>query len=581
MSKAESIRSRSLPKAPQQKPASGAARPFFNPIIQPKLSINQPNDIYEQEADAVADKVMRMTDHDVAPARPAPPVIQMKCADCERDEKLQKKEDDSNEEELVHLKPVAANPVQRKCADCETEENLMRRCASCDEKVQLKCSSCEEEDGLQRACAACEEEVHRKESGVGIMPTPAVHQTIQSTGAPLDDGVRSFMEPRFRQDFNDVQIHNDSLAHRSAKEINARAYTHANHIVFGSGEYQPYTQSGKQLLAHELTHTLQQGKLGRKIQRDETDQCYGEDRIKPEGFSSSGAFAFFGKVKKDGKAPTKPVDIILLIAGNTVYVHNTSGLIKTIKFERKSSTSLEGYFINYESDLSIWDDKDSWHFVCKMTDSMTAVRLIPMLKTYTERDVQNNRHKLSKEFFDLLGDFHKKLDLISLSVLRHENAYNIGVVVMSTAIATSEGGGTTQAQETKQKPTYIFKLPIWLSQTEKSIKEKIAKIRESNPEDQSLPDGFKFYTTDIIQEQEGESSWRLRVDNAEEKKYIKINKKDWDTAKDKQEFAESVLNRMIGIVTEQNRSKATREFDEKETEENKVKTSKGSKFAFT
>lgn len=174
-------------------------------FFQPELTINQPNDIYEKEADAVADKVMKM------------PV-------------------QNNEQPFFQSKPIIT-PVQRKCAHCEKEE-----------KVQMK----------------------ETPGAVGGMTAPStVNDVINSPGQSLDKGTRNFMESRFGYDFGNVRIHNDSIAHQSSKEINALAYTHGSHVVFGAGQYQPGTNSGKQLLAHELVHVIQQNKSypGRSIQR--------------------------------------------------------------------------------------------------------------------------------------------------------------------------------------------------------------------------------------------------------------------------------------------------------------------------
>ena len=74
----------------------------------------------------------------------------------------------------------------------------------------------------------------------------------------MDTDTRSFMESRFGYDFKDVRVHNDSLAHRSSAEVGALAYAHGNHVVFGAGKYHPKSDSGKQLLAHELAHVIQQ-----------------------------------------------------------------------------------------------------------------------------------------------------------------------------------------------------------------------------------------------------------------------------------------------------------------------------------
>lgn len=80
----------------------------------------------------------------------------------------------------------------------------------------------------------------------GAMNAPAVvHDAISCGGQPLDAGTKDFMESRFGCDFGNVQIHNDSLAHQSSADINALAYTCGNHVVFGTGQYQPNTNSGK------------------------------------------------------------------------------------------------------------------------------------------------------------------------------------------------------------------------------------------------------------------------------------------------------------------------------------------------
>lgn len=202
---------------------------FFKPFVQPKLTINQPNDMYEQEADAVAERVMRMPSQ-------------------------------NNKQTFFQPKPLTVTPVQRKCASCEQEEKLQRKEEDEDESIQLKPLK---DFAIQRKCARCEEEekVQMKEASATAGGTAApsiVDNVINSTGQSLDKGTKNFMESRFGYDFGSVKIHNDSLAHQSSAEINALAYTHGNHVVFGAGKYQPNTKNGKQLLAHELAHVVQQ-----------------------------------------------------------------------------------------------------------------------------------------------------------------------------------------------------------------------------------------------------------------------------------------------------------------------------------
>lgn len=78
-------------------------------------------------------------------------------------------------------------------------------------------------------------------------------------GEPLPGSVRDFFEPRFGQDFSQVRVHADSQAEEAARAVQARAYTLGSHVVFGSGQYAPFTADGQRLLAHELTHVVQQG----------------------------------------------------------------------------------------------------------------------------------------------------------------------------------------------------------------------------------------------------------------------------------------------------------------------------------
>jgi outer membrane protein OmpA-like peptidoglycan-associated protein len=87
---------------------------------------------------------------------------------------------------------------------------------------------------------------------------PIVHEVLASSGQPLDAQTRSFMEPRFGQDFSRVRVHTDARAAESARAVNALAYTVGRDVVFGSGQYTPGGSAGRKLLAHELTHVVQQ-----------------------------------------------------------------------------------------------------------------------------------------------------------------------------------------------------------------------------------------------------------------------------------------------------------------------------------
>jgi len=93
---------------------------------------------------------------------------------------------------------------------------------------------------------------------------PIVHEVLSSPGHSLDTATRVFMEPRFGHDFSQVRVHADAKAAESACAMNALAYTVGRDVVFGAGHYQPHTGEGQRLLAHELSHTIQQGAAPRQ-----------------------------------------------------------------------------------------------------------------------------------------------------------------------------------------------------------------------------------------------------------------------------------------------------------------------------
>jgi hypothetical protein len=129
---------------------------------------------------------------------------------------------------------------------------------------------------LQRACACgggcpgCQTEqpsqehqrLQTKHVGAGdpghAEAPPIVHEVLRSPGQPLDTTTRAFMEPRFGHDFSRVRVHSESAAEQSARDVNARAYTVGQNIVFGPGSFAPGTHEGRRLIAHELTHVVQQ-----------------------------------------------------------------------------------------------------------------------------------------------------------------------------------------------------------------------------------------------------------------------------------------------------------------------------------
>lgn len=140
------------------------------------------------------------------------------------------------------LKPIIShnNLLQRQCA-CGGAPGFSGECEECRKKRQ---------GTLQRAAA----------NRATVIRAPSiVNDVLRSSGNPLDLSTRTFMEPRFNHDFSRVRVHVDNRADESARAVNALAYTVGQHIVFGAGRYAPHSHDGQRLIAHELTHTIQQG----------------------------------------------------------------------------------------------------------------------------------------------------------------------------------------------------------------------------------------------------------------------------------------------------------------------------------
>lgn len=97
----------------------------------------------------------------------------------------------------------------------------------------------------------------KADDGEREVAPPIVHEALRSGGEPLDAETRAFMEPRFGFDFGGVRVHTDETAVQSAEAVNALAYTAGHDVVFGARQYQPGTEVGRQLIAHELAHVVQ------------------------------------------------------------------------------------------------------------------------------------------------------------------------------------------------------------------------------------------------------------------------------------------------------------------------------------
>ncbi|SHM98920.1 eCIS core domain-containing protein [Flavobacterium pectinovorum] len=239
---------------------------FFG--VQAKLNIGKSNDKYEVEADNVADQVVSKKQNSTSESFFSPsPAVQKKSNEPKKDENaVQKKSLAENITPVVQLKTEKEETVQNKTEVTKAAEKTPKpkplvQQKKADEEIQTKgeeeIQAKEEDNELQMSPAAAS----------GSSDSPNIESTLNSSkggGSPLSGKIKTEMESGIGADFSNVRIHNDSTAVQMNQQLGAQAFATGNNIYFNEGKYNPNSQEGKHLLAHELTHTVQQGATIRK-----------------------------------------------------------------------------------------------------------------------------------------------------------------------------------------------------------------------------------------------------------------------------------------------------------------------------
>lgn len=255
-------------------------------ILQPKLTVGSPDDVYEKEADEVAEQVTSSKAHGLL-GKCAQPGSTGSDEDCSEYDGLGKS---ARMQRTVNRNLVARIPLStlhrwignRAIAQMLRSETISSPSTASTSELRRKCSCGGDSEGECKECRTKRLAVQRLSStaDAGLEAPPVVEEVLATAGQPLADSVRRSLEPGFGYDFSQVRIHDHSKAAESARSVNALAYTVGNHIVFGDGQYDPGTSSGDRLLAHELTHTIQQtggtpGGLQRQPSDDEAEVLQG------------------------------------------------------------------------------------------------------------------------------------------------------------------------------------------------------------------------------------------------------------------------------------------------------------------
>ena len=239
----------------------GKEKSFFGPTsLQPKLEIGQPNDKYEQEADAMADKVMSGNSWGKDSVSTHNPEGRCNCPACtgsklsQAGNSIQKQEE---EEEDILTKPTTNG-----WASYEYEES-----GNYPVSRPVGFMFSDKNDSLQRIQMS---QIQQQTTGVKSRNSAPSHlssqlQNSKGRGKRLNPSTQMMMNKAFGVDFRQVKVHTDGEAIQMNQDLSAKAFTHGSDIYFNRNQYSPETREGRHLLAHELTHVVQQGAAGRNV----------------------------------------------------------------------------------------------------------------------------------------------------------------------------------------------------------------------------------------------------------------------------------------------------------------------------
>ncbi|MBR9998840.1 MAG: DUF4157 domain-containing protein [Cyclobacteriaceae bacterium] len=239
---------------------SGTVAPasvFFKPAVQTKLQVNQPGDDYEKEADLIAERVVNTPVSTVGS-------IGNNAQDIQRQEQEPEEEEETLQTAEISIQRLMDEEKEETPVIQSKEITFIQR-----DNNNMGASSEAEEENLQTYSNQGSTSMYHSDviqmSGRGPPGQDThfqnqLHSAIPG-GQSIPEPVGIQMSSRFGADFSQVKIHTDTGAQHLSKQLNAHAFTYGNHIFFNSGKFEPDSGSGRRLLAHELTHTIQQGAI--------------------------------------------------------------------------------------------------------------------------------------------------------------------------------------------------------------------------------------------------------------------------------------------------------------------------------
>ncbi|MEZ4688354.1 MAG: DUF4157 domain-containing protein [Bacteroidia bacterium] len=349
-----------------------------------------------------------------------------------------------------------------------------------------------------------------KNSGAGVPVSDTLQQHIkerEGKGEKLNPAISDDFGSQLGADLSPVRIHTDARASQMSQSLHARAFTHGNDVFFDQGEYDPASDEGKKLLAHELVHTVQQAGGGAVIQRKPKNEVEGKI-IRLELLMSA------AEKKKALLKITYEKGSIEFKVGLQQSFGKTPGIIPTVMFADGFAPDFnKGGWINFYIGNPGVDEQ-----------------MFPMSS-------ENKEHAAK---------------LLELQTTLIDSGTPIDLRIAIPGEQT-DGGEPAKGEQKKgdHKPVLTMQLPDWFAALKKKIDHRLDTGRKQNPDDPRLPSRLFYYGSDGVQKQKGKDAWTIEIEKGalnEAQTFLTIQKASWDGASDKEKFADETWKQILEKV---------------------------------
>jgi hypothetical protein len=429
-----------------------------------------------------------------------------------------------------------AAPIQRKCADCEKEAELQRKSLpeSSGIKVYRKCAHCEAEEQKMRR----KQDGQSGEFAVDDNVATAINAK-KGRGSALDDNTKQLMEQQFDTDFSHVNIHHDSEAATLSNAINAKAFTTHNDIFFNANQYNTSTHSGRHLLAHELTHVVQQTGM---VQRAPTllepaDSDIEVISVLNPKSSIKENIKILQRIDTEAKR-------FLVVDGLKLHIYDNEDTL-LVSLNLKDTVALPPFF--YYIDRGFF-------YIVAVRDSDGA--LVFQGKKQAKTDKEKADVKILDDAFDyenwFLNDdekakFHKTVD---------------GAVSSMVVLPWSDKSKKSTSKD--DGPILSINYPDWFKLLKSDVEVLFASEKKADSKNELLPDSLSFYGSDKVQMQRGTDAWTIQINKGKQLAFYTIQKAEYDKETDKKQYASKVYAVLKGKVKLLNDTKDINNLEQKE-----------------